>query len=133
MTTKATFKGITITATYTGSKPAPWNGDANWNHHKIRVYYKGRRLEFDFWASLAKPEVRSPREVLDAFECFLSDAISGNQDFEEFCSEFEYDTDSRKAEKTWKACKSSYSKFKRVFGDSFDIYKLANQVQERED
>lgn len=40
--------------------------------------------------------------------------------FEEFCSEFGYDTDSRKAEKTYKACVKEYFGVHRLFGDVMD-------------
>ena len=36
--------------------------------------------------------------------------------FEDFCSEFGYDTDSRQAEKTYKAVKREWEKVARVFG-----------------
>lgn len=38
-------------------------------------------------------------------------------DFENFCSEFGYDSDSRKAEKIYIACQKEWSEVKRVFGD----------------
>lgn len=37
--------------------------------------------------------------------------------FENFCSEFGYDTDSRKAEKTYKAVKKEYAAMKRLFSN----------------
>jgi hypothetical protein len=85
-------------------------------------------IEFDFWASIAKPELESEYDILNAFYCFISDAISGTYTFEEFCSEFGYDEDSRRAEKIWKECKKSYGKLISIFDG--DIYDLANELQE---
>ena len=128
---KATFENFAIKATYTGSKPAQWgNGRENWNHHKVTVTNTGNKLKtsFDFWASVAKPNVETEYDILNAFYCFISDAISGDMSFSEFCSEFGYDEDSRSAEKTWKACKRAADKLKRIYDG--DIYDLANRLQE---
>jgi hypothetical protein len=38
--------------------------------------------------------------------------------FEDFCNEFGYDTDSRNAEKTYKAVKEQYTQFCTLFNDS---------------
>lgn len=38
--------------------------------------------------------------------------------FEEFCNEFGYDTDSRKAEKTYKAVKDQYTQFCTLYSDT---------------
>lgn len=128
---KATFKNFEVSAVYTGSKAAEWgNGRENWNHHRIAVKNTdtGARTSFDFWASVAEPELRTEYDILNAFYCFVSDAISGDMDFSEFCGEFGYDEDSRTAEKTWKACKRSSEKMKRICDGN--IYDLANELQE---
>lgn len=126
ITPQGTF---TVSANYTGSKPAEWgNGQENWNHHLVTVSHNGKRLSFDFWASIANPEIRNESEIKDAFDCFLSDAISGLSSFEDFCSEFGYDVDSRRAERIHKACQRSAKKLQRIF--SGDVYDLANAIRE---
>lgn len=129
---KATFKNFEISAVYTGSKAANW-GDKmpeNWNHHRVTVKNTetSARTSFDFWASIVKSHLETEYDVLNAFYCFVGDAISGNMDFSEFCREFGYDEDSRTAEKTWKACKRSAGKMKRIYDG--DIYDLSNELQE---
>lgn len=42
--------------------------------------------------------------------------------FENFCDEFGYDTDSRKAERTYKAVCKEYKAVVRLFGDSGECY-----------
>lgn len=64
-----------------------------------------------------------------ALECFISDAMAANNSFEDFCSEFGYDTDSRRAYKIYNECKKSKAKFDRVFSD-VDIYDLYNALNE---
>ena len=39
------------------------------------------------------------------------------ESFEDFCSEFDYDTDSRKAEKIYKAVSKEWKNVDRLFGD----------------
>lgn len=40
--------------------------------------------------------------------------------FEDFCNDFDYDTDSRTAERTYKAVCREYKGVLRVFGDVMD-------------
>ena len=87
----------------------------------------GLKTSFDFWASIAKPNLETEYDILNAFDCFIDDAISGDMSFSEFCGEFGYDEDSRTAEKTWKACKRAYDKLTRIY--SGNIYDLANRLQ----
>ncbi len=60
-------------------------------------------------------------------DCLLSDSQAGEQDFEEFCAEFGYDTDSRKAERTWKACRAQAPKVKRLLGEDFERFLYADR------
>jgi hypothetical protein len=55
-------------------------------------------------------------EVLD---CLASDAagIENARSFEDWCSEYGYDTDSRRAEKTFKTCEHQASRLKTFLGD----------------
>ena len=132
MPESTTFKGYRITATYKGDKRAEWDTLNNFNNHRVTVSKSGQRIGFEFWASNNSPEVRSPSDLRSAFECFLSDAIAGMQTFEEFCGDFGYDTDSRKAERTWKACQRAYLKASHLCGSDEAIYNLARDLQERE-
>lgn len=135
MSISATFRNYTISATYVGDKAAPFNDDKyqNYNNHRVTVRSaKTRaRVQFEFWASLADPELRKPSDLRNAFECFLSDAIAGEQDFAEFCSEFGYDEDSRKAERIHKACQRATAKAHRLLGAD-DLYDLASQLRDAE-
>lgn len=109
---------VSVSSEYLGNKESSW-GD-NWNNHKITIRHDGRSCSFDFWASIANPEVRTVSDLGNAVFCFLSDAESGKMDFSEFCNEFGYDEDSRRSEKTWNACKKSLSAAERVFGSDLD-------------
>lgn len=123
---------FTINSEYIGDKPAPWNDgkNDNYHNHKVSVTHNKRKLTFDFWGSIMNPELRSDQDNINAFQCFVSDALSAKESFEYFCSEFGYDTDSRKAERIYKACEKHLRKLERVF--TGDIYDLINELQELE-
>mgnify|MGYP001022597990 CR=1 FL=1 len=128
---KTTFKNFLINSTFKGDKVAPWSDkQQNYNNHTITVTNTEteQKISFEFWGSIMEPEVKTEDELLHAFYCFISDAVSGNYSFNEFCGEFGYDEDSRKAEKTWKACKKSLEKLNKIYNG--DVYDLANELQE---
>lgn len=58
----------------------------------------------------------------DVLACLLSDASSADsaRDFGDFARDFGYDTDSRKAEAVYRACKRTSVKLHRFLGDRFD-------------
>lgn len=56
-------------------------------------------------------------EMAMVLDSLASDAsLAGDNSFEDFCSELGYDPDSRKAEKTYKACKHSASRLEKFLG-----------------
>ena len=129
---KANYKNFEIVTRFDGGKTAAWDSRNN-NYHVVTVKNTdtGKRTRFDFWCSLAKPEFEKEYDVLNALYCFVSDAISGLYSFDEFCGEYGYDSDSRKAEKIWRACKRSYEKFSRVSGMTDDeMYDFINELAE---
>ena len=120
------WEGLTITAVYKGDRPAMWD-DHNYNHHIVYVTSPTGKTSFDFWESIAKGRTETREDVLSALSCFLSDAMAGGMSFAEFCSEFGYDEDSRKAYRTWIACRKANEKAERVISDT---YALANKLSE---
>lgn len=129
---KATYKQFEIKTFFRGDKQ--WNCDSrNYNNHIVTVKNTetGKATRFEFWGSIMRPKFESEYDVLNAFYCFVSDALSGLESFENFCREFGYDTDSRKAEKVHKACKRAYSKFERISGFSeSEMYDFINELSE---
>ena len=129
---KVNYKEFQITHSGCTYKPASW--DAR-NENSYTVYVKntntGKRTSFDFWNSIVSPEFEREYDLLNAFYCFVSDALSGLYSFEEFCGEFGYDTDSRRAEKIYKACRRAFDKFQRVSGYSEStMYDFINELSE---
>ncbi len=75
-----------------------------WKHHayRIRIWNGAKALTVPWQQGLAY--TKDP-ELADVLEGLCSDASAGEMDFEDFCAEFGYDTDSRKAEAIWKECR----------------------------
>jgi hypothetical protein len=122
-TLKALCQRVKCEATMTDDPmPEGWagHGGSAW---KVQLRYKGRRLTVPFYTgSLAgEPDAEG---VID---CLLSDAQAGDQDFDEFCSDMGYDNDSRKAEKTWKACQALAPKIRQLLGDDFETFLYAER------
>lgn len=67
--------------------------------------------------------------LADVFCSLLSDADCGDRTFEDFCSDFGYDTDSRRAENTWRACVDTSIRLRTYF-DPADVAKLREAFQD---
>lgn len=124
---------IIINSEYIGNKQ--WDADEknnNYHNHIISVIYKGHKLSFDFWGSIMNPEIKNDQENAFSFYCFLSDSLSSSESFKDFCSNFGYNEDSRKAEKIYKLCKKSLKKYEKLF-NGVDLCDLLNEIQEKYD
>lgn len=130
-TVKATYKNFLVTAVFKGDKPREWgSGTTNTNNYKVTVKNTetGAKTKFDFWSSISSPKMEKEYDVLNAFYCFVSGSVSGDQSFEDFCGELGYDADSITAKKTWKACKKSLVKLGGIYDG--DIYDLVSELSE---
>ena len=92
----------------------PWKDDGSTmtNHYKVKITGPGGSYTLDFWDSIYNTENgEQPNEydVIACLEWYTADS------FEDFCDEFGYDTDSRKAEKTYKACRKQTENLRRIF------------------
>lgn len=85
--------------------------------YKITLTSKGRTYKFNFGQSLIKSGSK-PRVKPTAYDvlCCLTKYDPGT--FEDFCNEFGYNTDSRKAEKTYKAVQDEYLNVSRLFTET---------------
>jgi hypothetical protein len=75
-----------------------WSQTAS--HYKVRLRHKGKTLTTYF--SLGSAHTSEP-ELASVLSCLADDAAGAvnAQGFEDWCSEYGYDTDSRKAERTY--------------------------------
>ncbi len=114
-------KKLRAEVTY-GLEPAPEGfapGSSSW---RVTLRYRRRRLTVPFYTG---PAIEREPSAADVLSCIISDARAGEQDFEDFCSEFGYDNDSRKAERTWKSCASMAPKVRQLLGEDFEEFERA--------
>ena len=127
------YKQFRITSTFLGDKL--WSADdkmQNYNNHLVTIVNteNHKKTAFEFWGSIMKPEIETEQELLFAFYCFLSDGEGSRYGFDDFCANFGYDTDSRKAYKTFKACEKSLKKAERIGIDEEMACDIMNDLQE---
>lgn len=134
--TEFKYKGLTISAVlFKSGVTFPNSGADKLLHNMFKVTItneSGVSTKFDFYGSyndyISGITELKDLELLNAFECFINDSISANEDFEEWCSNFGYDTDSRKAHKIYKECQKSLEKAEKII--SGDLYEFYNELQE---
>jgi hypothetical protein len=82
-----------------------------------------RQLTTPFYTG---PALGEP-STADVLGCLLSDAsgFESSRTFEEWCSDYGYDTDSRRAERTYKAIEAQSVKLRRFLGDRFEEFARA--------
>ena len=53
-------------------------------------------------------------DIVDVLYCLISDSEAGREVFADFCENFGYDQDSRKAFETWQACQNAYVELRKL-------------------
>lgn len=82
---------------------------------KCRLVRNGRQYTFEFGQSIAN--IGQEPTMYDILACLTK---YDPESFEWFCSNYGYDTDSRKAEKTYHAVVKEWEAVERLFGDILD-------------
>jgi len=104
--------------------------------YRVTIKKSGTQLSFDFWDSIANREILERYQRLqgktfadnrkadsakpDAYSvlsCISSDQFCADS-FAEFCSDYEYDSDSRKALRTFKRLRSFAKRVRRFFSEA---------------
>lgn len=136
---QAIYKNFKVKSTFKGDKKASWSGARfeNWNNHMIKVTNLDTKQSctFEFWASISNPEIKTEYDLLNAFYCFVSDAVSAEESFENFCGDFGYEAYNerytgynKESMKIYKACVKSNEKLQKIYDG--DIYDLVNELSE---
>jgi hypothetical protein len=107
-----------------GDAKKPWDKRNEWqrnaNGFRVRMTAHGRRMELDFY--MGQGIGREPNAE-DVLECLQSDSRVMGQDFEEWCSDLGYDTDSRKAEQIYRETDKQTRRVFRFMGrEMFDEF-----------
>lgn len=90
---------------------------------KCRLSRAGRSYTFAFGQSI-NAGAEEPK-MYDVLACLQKYDVG---DFHNFCSEFGYDEDSRKAERIYKAVLREYNAMERIFGPDL-LEEMAEQIQ----
>ena len=98
-------------------KQDEWQKQAN--GYTIKLSYGRKTYSVDYWQGVGIKERPTLKGVM---ECLFLDAESSSENFEDFCSNFGYDTDSRKAERIYNACKRIKENLKRLLGEQYGYY-----------
>lgn len=121
-TLKELAAGVQIKAEQ-GAARLAWDKRDEWqqnaNDWRITLSYKGRRHSFDFWQGVG---IKNAPDAAGVLECLLSDAQSAGDGFDEFCANMGYDSDSRKAERIYKACEKTHERLSVLFGEDYQKF-----------
>ena len=114
-------RGIRATVEYADSNPN-MEDSRDMNHWRVILRCKGKQLTVPFSTGYG---ISGEPTAADVLSCLASDAssIDNASSFEDWAADFGYDTDSRKAERTFKACERQAAKL-RAFLDASDYQTL---------
>lgn len=123
---------ITLTYEYIDSNPHMdgFEGD----HYKVTLKRPIPGRQHPALSQLSVPFSKGyghkgvPPTAEDVLECLRSDACTDGDTFEEFCFSLGYDSDSRKAEKLYKAVQRQTDKLRRFLGA--DLFTELLQTEE---
>lgn len=77
---------------------------------------KDKAIHAEVAAKLAKIQKIAPKPH-EVFACYCNEALEAtNTTFEDWCANFGYDTDSRKAEQTYNKCREPYASLIQMIG-----------------
>jgi hypothetical protein len=109
---------VRIVNEYTDSNPH-MPDSCNMNHFKTTLRMEHRQMTIIFSQGYGITGEPTADSVLN---CLVSDAwgIDNARDFEDWAGEYGYDTDSRRAERTYNACVQQTAKLKQFAGDHYD-------------
>lgn len=110
---------ISMTADRVDSNPNMPESD-NMDHWKVVLRRPGHTLTTYF--SMGYGHKGAEPKAADVLDCLASDAssIENANGFEDWAADFGYDTDSRKAEKTYKACEHIAKRLRNFLGEAYD-------------
>ncbi len=90
------------------------------DHWKVRFTRPGRSMTTYF--SMGSGHNGRQPDTGEVLECLASDAagIENARNFDDWCAEYGYDTDSRKAHRTYTICQREASKLKRFLDAGYE-------------
>jgi len=113
-----TGAGISMTAEETDHNPHMEDGGDKMDHWRVTMRAGRSRMTLTF--SMGSAHHGKAPEIANVLDCLASDAsgFENARTFEEWCSEYGYNTRSRKAERTFRVVKQQSERLKTFLGDS---------------
>ena len=106
--------GTTMKAVYVDHKPYFVDDKESRDIYRITLKRNGDKYTFRFGQSINDSDGNTPPT---AYDVLASITKSDPESFENFCSEYGYDADSRKALKTFHAVEKEWENVNRLFSD----------------
>lgn len=118
MDSRARELGLRISVSAGRDVPA-YDDPDGWGHDEYRVRLTrpavpGRSLTVTFRKGYGHNG--SPPTLPEVLDSLVGDASDADETFEEWCGTYGYDTDSRRAEATWKACRKVRADLTKLIG-----------------
>jgi hypothetical protein len=110
--------GLKFRATMKNIKNPPWDDKEiglHGDHYRVTISRKGGgRITFDFWGSVADMQAGKKPTAYGVLACISGDVYCP-ESFYEFCGEYGYDIDSRKAESQFRRCNAFAKRLRSFF------------------
>jgi hypothetical protein len=113
---------VTATAEWANDNPNMTDMPRGSSHWRVTLRYRGRRMTVPFSQG---PAICAEPTAADVLGCLLTDSNGAEQTFEDWCAEYGYDTDSRKAERTWRAVVRQSAKLQRLLREDYARFSQA--------
>jgi hypothetical protein len=107
---------IKAVATY-GAVEVPEGWTHGTHPYKVKLTFQKRSMTVPFFMGPAHEKEPTAADVLS---CLCSDARAADDSFEDWARDLGYDTDSREAEATYKACCAIAPKLTRFLGEHYE-------------
>jgi hypothetical protein len=111
--------GISATVAYADANPHMTDMGRGAYHYRVTLRRRTPRRSMTVPFSCGSAWTREP-DAADVLDCLLSDASGADQSFEDWASDYGFDTDSRKHERTYRAIARQTAKLRRFLGDDYD-------------
>lgn len=118
MTYKQFAKKHKITLAYDYTDHNPNMPEFDGDHYKVTLKRGRKRMTLTY--SKGYGHTGEPPAVDEVLCCLAQDVGYEGESFEDFCSNFGYDPDSRKASRIFEACNRQTQKLRNFLGDTFE-------------
>ncbi len=100
----------------------PVRDEDGWEHYpyRVKLSYQGRSMTTPFKTGTGWTEEPTASDVLGSLLSDASGIDNARGDFEMWAAEYGYNTDSRKAEKIFRQCKSQTEKLAKLLGEDYE-------------